>query len=128
MYEWVVLILTRIWTTTDKFMIIISFFSWSVKLMKLIIFFKTVLINLYFILNYISSSSLLKYEAELFSEFHFFCLNFLSISCSLYYFISDRITEKMMLIWIIKLCLKKLFINIYNFVSDFLYFHKLKLF
>lgn len=128
MYKWVALTLTKIQAITDEFVIMISFFSWLMKLVELVIFSKTILINLHFALNYISSSSLSKYEAELFSEFYFFCLNSSSVSCSLYCFISGRIMGKMMLIWIIKLHLKKLFINICDFVSDFLHLHESKFF
>ena len=128
MYEWVALTLTRIQTTTDEFVIMISFSSWSAKLMKLVIFSKTISINLHFALNCISSSSLSKYGAELFSEFHFFCLNSSSVSCSPYCFTSGRITGKMMLIQTIKLHLKKLFTDICGFASDFLHLHESKFF
>ena len=126
MYDWITLTLIRIQTMTDKLMIIINFFSWSVKSIKLIIFFRMFLIILHFELNYISSSRYSKYDAEMTDIYYLYCLNSSSVSWSLISFIIDRIVRKMLLIWLIQVCLKKLFKFIISFESDLFCFHVLK--
>ena len=112
----------------DEFEMIISFLKWSAKSQNLIIFCRMFLTILHFELNCTSLLRFRKYDAELISVCHLFCLNLLSVSWISVSFTSCRIAEKILTIWMIWFYLRKLFINIFDIDSDLFLFHVLKFF
>ena len=94
----------------------------------MIIFCKMFLTILHFELNCTSLSRFKKYDAELIFVCHLFCLNLSFVSWISVSFINYRITEKILMIWMIQLCLRKLFINISDINFDLFLFHVLKFF